>query len=391
MKKVLFVMHRLGFGGAERSLVNLLNELPQEAYDVDVLLFQKKGELMSQLPQWIRVIDTPKELDQLYAPVRKAGALAATKVFGTAVSRLVRKTKKAQAAYRWERFYCPKLKMLEGQYDVAVAYGGSELMYYVMDRVQAAKKLIWVHNDYRTGRYCAQADAPYFEKADAIVSISNACVDVLKEEFPSCQDKMYCVENITSSALLHKRAAEFVPEEYSASGCNLLSVGRLSEQKGFDWAVEAAAILKSSGVDFRWFILGEGHLREKLEKQISQLNVADCFVLLGTKSNPYPYMKHCTALIQTSRYEGKSVVLDEAKILAVPIVATDYLTVRDQIDEGKEGIITPMNSQGIARGITELLQNPETLTKIRAYLASREYGNAAEVQKYRKLLDETVL
>ena len=387
MKKVLFVMHSLGFGGAERSLVNLLHELPENKYAVDVLLFQKKGELLKQLPQWVNVLETPKDLNGLYAPVAQSGRQVFTKIWGTAVSRLARKTRKMRAAYRWKQFYCQKLKDLPYQYDVAVAYGGSELMYYVADRVQAEKKLVWIHNDYRTGGYSAQDDAPYFAKMDGIVSISDACVAVLREEFPQLQDKMYCIANITSSSLIRHRAEEFTPEEYEKTESNILSVGRLWEQKGFDMAVDAAAILKEQGVRFCWYVIGEGHLRNALEKQIQDRNVEDCFFLLGTRSNPYPYMKQCHMLVQSSRYEGKSVVLDEAKILAVPTVATDYPTVGDQIANGKEGIIVPMSAEGLAAGIRQMLSDQELAKKIQGYLSQKDYGNSFEVQKYMDMID----
>lgn len=387
MKKVLFVMHNLGYGGAERSLVNLLYELPKDKYAVDILLFQKKGALLAQLPKWVNVLETPKELNALYAPVSKAGSRVFTKLLGTAVSRLARKTRKARAGYRWKTFYCSQIQMLPQVYDVAVAYGGSELMYYVGDRVQAKRKLVWIHSDYRTGQYSAEYDYPYLASVHGIVSISNVCVDILKEIFPEFQEKIHCIENITSSSLLRKRAEAFVPKEYRKERLNLLTVGRLSGEKGMDLAVSAAAVLKKSGLDFCWYVLGNGPLREKLEKQISQLDVADCFVLLGNHSNPYPYMKHCDILIQPSRWEGKSMVLDEAKILNVPIVATAYLTVRDQIAEGQEGLIVPMTGQGIAEGVLQLANDSEQLAAIRSYLSSHEYGNSAEVQKYMDIID----
>lgn len=382
MKKILFVIHSMDFGGSERSLVNLLHELPENEYQVDLLLFQKRGRLLSQLPKWVNVMDTPEDLDGLYAPAHRAGNKLFTKVIGTFCAKMARKTSKERAAYRWKHFYCPKIKMLPEHYDVAVAYGGVALVYFVCDRVNADRKLIWIHTDYRTGKYSAADDYPYFAKADGIVSISKACVDVLREEFPDLQHKMHCIENITSANLIRKRAEEFIPEEYVSGGCNLLSVGRLVPEKGFDLAVEAAAIMKKSGLKFQWFVVGDGRQRKELEKQIRRENVEDCLFLLGGRSNPYPYIKHCTALIQPSRLEGKSVVLDEAKILTTPIVATEYLTVRDQIIEGKEGVITPMTAQGIAEGILNLVKNREKTEEIRAYLSGHNYGNSEEVEKY---------
>lgn len=388
MKKILFIMHTLGFGGAERSLVNLLRELSAEEYQVDVLLFQKKGALLSQLPDWVRVLDTPSNLDMLYAPLSSSGIMTPVKLIGTVLARTMRRTKKSQAAFRWKYFYRRWIASIPECYDVAAAYGGGELLYMLGDRVTAKKKIAWIHNDYRTGKYSSRDDYPYLDNMDAIVSISEQCVQVLREEFPSLQAKMHCVENITSSAMVRSLAGEVPPEEYRECECNILSVGRLWLQKGFDLAVEAAAILKEQGVCFRWFVLGEGDLRTNLEKQIQELGLSDEFVLLGTRENPYPYIRHCTLLVQSSRYEGKSVVLDEAKILGTPIVATAYPTVRDQIHEGTEGLIAEMTPRGIASEITRLLMNDSLRKDICDYLLNREYGNPEEVQKYRKLLDD---
>lgn len=388
MKKVLFVIYSMKYGGAERSLANLLQELPEEKYQVDLLLFQKKGDFLLQLPSWVNVLETPEDIERLYAPLKKTGLRGYTKVLGAVCSRMVRKNRKARAALRWRNFYSKKIRPLEKHYDVAVAYAGSENLYFIRDKVHADKKLVWIHNDYRTAGYSKADDLPYFEDMDAIVSVSNECVDVLKEEFPQYQQRMYYVENITSSAVIRKQAEQFFPKEYSSECCNILSVGRLHPQKGFDMAVEAAAALKKSGLRFCWYIIGEGSLREELTQQIKSCAVEDCFVLLGTRNNPYPYIKNCTFLVQPSRYEGKSVVLDEAKILAAPIVATAYPTVADQVIHGKEGIVVPMTPQGIAQGIRDMMEQENLRHCVRDYLAQREYGNQAEVEKYMQLLDK---
>jgi len=387
MKKILFVTYTLGFGGAERSLVNLLHEMSPEQYSVDILLFQKKGGLLKQLPDWVRVLEVPDDLNRLYGPLGKAGNLRWTKLIGTVASRVLRRSRKAWAACRWEGFYRDKVAMLPESYDVAIAYGGSEILYLMRDKAQAGKKLAWIHNDYRTAGYSAKDDRKYLADMDAIVSVSDACCQVLQQMFPELADKVRCIENITSSALIRKRAGEYTPEEYRENTWKLLSIGRLWTQKGFDMAIEAAALLKKQGAEFCWYVIGEGVLRESLEKQIKDCDVADCFQLLGTRDNPYPYIAHCTALIQPSRFEGKSVVLDEAKILAVPIIATAYPTVRDQILEGQEGIIVPMDPQGIADGIRKTLSDPQICENLRSYLGSREYGNRAELQKYLQLLE----
>lgn len=386
MKKILFVIRSLEFGGAEKSLVNLLHELPPEQYEIDLLLFKKKGGFLDQLPQHVRLLETPKALGNLFAPLKKAGRQAVTKLIGTACAKLAEKTRKERMAFRWKHFYRKAIPMLPGQYDVAAAYVGTEVLYYVADCVQAKKKYVWIHNDYRTASYSKKDDAPYFQNIDGIVSVSEDCVNVLKAEFPEHQQKIHLIENITSSEVVRRLADAFQPEEYTNS-CNILSVGRLSRQKGFDMAVQASAILKSQGIRFCWYVIGDGDQKEKLTELIRQYDVADCFCLLGTRTNPYPYMKHCTFLAQPSRFEGKSVVLDEAKILGIPILATAYPTVADQIQNGQEGLVVEMTPEGIAGGVQQMLSSQGLCNDLRKHLNSREYGNQAEVQKYKKLLD----
>lgn len=387
MKKILFVIYSMKYGGAEKSLANLLQELPSDQYEVDLLLFQKVGDFLQQIPAWVNVLDTPEDIERLYAPLRKTGLAGFTKVLGTGCSRLARKTKKSQAAYRWRKFYSRKIRPLAKHYDVAAAYAGSENLYFITEKVSADRKIVWIHNDYRTAGYSKADDLPYLTQMDAIVSVSKECVDVLREEFPQFSQRLYCVENITSSSVTRRQAELYAPEEYRNGDCNILSVGRLHPQKGFDMAVEAAAILKKNGLRFHWHIIGDGPLREMLTKQIREAGVEDCVSLLGTRKNPYPYIRGCDLLVQSSRYEGKSVVLDEAKILCTPIVATAYPTVHDQISDGREGVITPMTPQGIADGIEKLLGDSDAQEAIRGYLASREYGNQQEVDKYIQLLN----
>lgn len=387
MKKILFVIFSLGYGGAERSLVNLLCELPKDKYQADLLLFRRQGDFLAQVPAWVNVLDTPPDMKRLYGPMKKAGKYLLPKVAGIACARLLRRTRKSQIAWRWRHVFRRCIGKLPGHYDAAVAYAGGENMYFIEDHVSADRKIVFIHNDYRAAKYSEKDDAPYFDRMDAIVSISVKCVDVLREIFPQYADKLHYLENITSSALVRARAEAFVPPEYRPDVCNILSVGRLWPQKGFDMAIDAAAILRDKGVRFCWHILGEGSLRDELQKQIDAKGLGDCVFLHGTRGNPYPYMKHCDVLVQSSRYEGKSVVLDEAKMLCTPIVATAYPTVRDQVLDGREGVVTEMSADGIAQGVLRMLEDKKLRGDIIEYLASREYGNQQEVAKYMALLD----
>lgn len=388
MKKVLIVMTSLYNGGAEKSLVNMLNEFPKDKYEIDLLLFKKSGMFMSQVPEFVNILDTPEDLKRLYGSLKDAGYLLPKKLAANAVSKVCTHNSREKRGFRWKKFYSSSVKKIEKHYDVALAYISGEILYYVDEKVNADKKIVWIHNDYRSAGHPRKFDYPHLKNMDAVVSISDSCVNIFKEEFPEFADKVYMLENITSSVVLNNRAAEFFPEEFEENQVNILSIGRLHEQKGFDMAIEAAKIMKDNGLKFKWFVIGSGELKDELEKQIHSLKVEDCFILLGARENPYPYIKNCTIFIQPSRYEGKSVVLDEAKILAAPIVATAYPTVGDQLQDKVEGMVVPLHAEGIAEGLLKMAKDKNVRNQYSDYLAGKEYGNQREIEKYIQLIEE---
>lgn len=386
MKKILIVMPTLYNGGAERSLVNLLNELPKNKYDIDILLFKREGMFMSQVPKDATILETPKDVKTMYGSLKDAGFKLPWKLVGNAISKILTHNSREKRGFRWKYFYGPMIKKMSKHYDVAIAYISGEVLYFVDEKVNADKKIVWIHNDYRSAQHPRKYDYKHLKNMDSIVSISDSCVDILKNEFPEFENKIYMIENITSSVVLDKRAQEFYPKEFDHNGTNILSIGRLHEQKGFDMAIKAASIMKREGIKFKWFVIGSGELESELKKQIVNEGVEDCFILLGARENPYPYIKNCTMFVQPSRYEGKSVVLDEAKILGATIVATAYPTINDQLVDGKEGLIVKMSPKEIANGLIILLKNKELRMNFKNYLNSREYGNQSEIKKYIQLI-----
>ena len=383
MQKILIVIMSLYGGGAEKSLVNFLNELPENKFDVDLLLFKETGMFLSQVPTWVNIIDTPERLRKLYSPVKKSGDMIFTKIIGTFFARIMTSNHNMRQGYRWERFYTKKVAQLDKEYDVAIAYTTGEAMFYVADKVKANRKITWIHNDYKSAKH--PSDYKYFKDFE-LVTISNECAKLFMEEFADSNKKVHNIANITSSKMTRSRADEFYPKEFNKEDKKILSIGRLCEQKGFDIAILAAAILKTYKIDFKWFIIGDGTWRAKLQAMISDNNLDDNVFLLGTRENPYPYIKNCDILAQTSRYEGKSVVLDEAKILGAPILVTNYPTVSDQI-EGMEGLIVDLTPEAIAEGLKKLITDDSFRKEYSNYLLSREYGNQEEIKKYIALIE----
>lgn len=389
-KNILFLIGSLNNGGAERSLVNLLQLIDFERYNVDLILLKEKGFLCKQLPDKVHLVSNLKELHFLYNDSKIKGInpkypkLSYVFYISKIKARLKFKSRYKKRQYKWCKYYKDMIPKLEKRYDVAVSYLEGETMFYLVDKVDADRKIAWIHTDYTTLEADQSIDEKYFEKLNAIVGVSELCVSRLKNTYTNLSDKFIYLPNLTSSNVIRSMSESFFPKEYSSKdGLRLVSVGRVVKLKGFDLTLEAAKILKDNNVKFTWFIVGDGELIEELQKTCKNYSLMDCFKFLGLCKNPYPYIKNADIIVQPSRYEGKSMVLDEAKILGKPIVVTNYDTVRDQIKDN-EGIIVKMNAQSIANGIILMDNNKE---KYSSYLLQREYGNQKDIKKYYDLFE----
>ena len=229
MKKLLFVIPTLGNGGAERSLVNLLNELPKDRYQIDLLLLKNRGMFLDQVPDNVNIMQQPKAIKCLYGPLLKSGVYLPVRIIGLALSKILKKGMCEQKAFLWKYFYKYAIKDNPVEYDVAIGYLGGETTYYVVDHVKAKRKLHWVHNDYRKSGMPKKTDTKLFKYVDAVITISEECLAILQEEFPQYCDKLHNIANITSSVVVKNRANEFYPEEYSENHFKLLSIGRLKQ------------------------------------------------------------------------------------------------------------------------------------------------------------------
>lgn len=231
----------------------------------------------------------------------------------------------------------------------------------------------------------------YYEKADRVVTISQDCVDSFARVYPDLRKKTLVLENISSPETI-RNAAKLVPEDdfFQYKGLKIVSIGRLAPQKGYEIAIDAAAKVKKQGIEFVWYILGEGELRAELEGLIKTNELVKEVKLVGIKENPYPYIAGCDIFAQTSRYEGKSIALDEAKILNKPILVTNYATVGASINNGENGLIVSMNGESVAEGLMQLSENQQLRNQLVENLKKEKTGNEEEINKYIQLIEENL-
>lgn len=397
MKRVLIVMCTLFMGGAEKSLISMLNTidiefLKKNNISIDLLVADTSGVFYKQIPEYINIIKCPYLFSVLASQKKSAIRRSKIKIDVYVLKSLWKFSSVLlkEQLFDMEKYWKANRKLipkLNREYDVCLAYMNGMTTYYAMDKVNAKKKFIWVHNDYNKLKCTDDFNKEYFEKADGIITISQICVNSLVEHFPKIKEKIQLIENISPFSYIRKRADEFFPDEYvDDKKTRIISIGRLNEQKGFDIGIEAIKILFDNGYKFNWYIIGEGEEKDKLEHMLAKEELKNVVHMLGVKENPYPYIKHADIFFQPSRFEGKSITLDEAKILAKPIVVSNYETVYDSIENGINGLICDLNSKDLADGIARLIDDKELALSFQKTLESSESGNDSEIKKYYSLM-----
>lgn len=377
--RLLFVINNLNVGGSEKALISLLNNLDYSKFEVDLQLFKHVGMFLNDLPAEVNLLPVPT--NYWYFDSSFTNALKTLKpkiIFNRYKFTKIRKKAKsaAEGEQRAWKYLNRALVPLKKEYDVAIGYLEKNPIYFVVDKVNAKKKIGFIHNDYKNIKVDAKIDQPYFEILDNICSVSEHCVDILKECFPSCSEKIKLIPNLYSEKLIFRKSEEPLTEfEIKDNIFNILSIGRLAEQKGFDIAIDTALILKNKNFEFKWFVLGEGSLRSFLEKKIEELNLQNQFILLGNHLNPYKFIKKVDLIAQTSRFEGKSIAIDEAKLLNKIILVTNYPTANDQITNNINGYITDFEPENIAEKIMEIAENTPLNNRIHHYLQTNKQQN----------------
>ena len=396
--RILIMMHYMELGGAESALLGFLQSVDPARADVDVFLYDHRGELMKYIPtgkvNLLPEVTAYKMIERPFMECVKSGHI------GVALGRwLAKKTvdKSPVPAGKdniriytrvadWVEHFVPKIQP-DVEYDLAISF----LMphNYVVKKVRAKKKLGWIHTDYSTVHVDVKRELPVWSKLDYIASISEEVGEKFVETFPTLKYKIIPIENILSSRFIRQRAEEEVISlDSNPSTIKLLTIGRFSNPKKMEEIPIICRKIVDAGIDIKWFIIGYGsaEIEQEVRDNAQREGVTDRVILLGKKENPYPYIKACDIYVQPSRYEGKSITVREAQILCKPVIVTNYPTASSQIQDGLDGIIVPMDVDACAREIVSFIRDKEKQERIVAYLKEHDYGNENEMEKIYQLV-----
>jgi glycosyltransferase involved in cell wall biosynthesis len=400
--KLLFLGITMNCAGTEKAFLGLANNLDYDRFDVTLLLAKAGGPLYDQLPKQIKVIEMP-EYGEMFtltgATAKKAiwncyvkrNPLVLAGIFPYAVKSALFKKKRAFTAMRlWVRLM-RKMPPVPGEYDVAAAFWGDKTMFYMVDKVKARKKIAWLHFDYSNPPRDDKLYLPYFEKCDKIINVSKAVDDALKARLPQIADRCEVLENINDPKLIWDMAlrGESFPDGWF-TGKRILTIARICDQKGVDFIPPVLNRLTENGLPLRWYIVGDGDEADvnRLKMQALTCEVADKLFLLGTKTNPYGYMRDCDIFVLPSRYEGKPITVEEAKIMYKPILVSRYLSADEQLEGGRLGMITDIGEEGLYSGLKKLLGDPGLCDIYTERLSKLPRGNMDAVKRFEEICAE---
>ena len=394
-KKILFMVSSMNIGGVEKSLLSLLSVIPKDKYDITVLTLEKKGGFLDYIPSYITVEEAAwfKEIKPIImeSPQRTIKKyLKENKVFKipTFIYSYY-KSKNTDNRYIYYKNILKSIPENEGEYDVAIAYAGpTEIIdAYITHKVKAKKKIGWVHFDISKHKINEKLYENLYEKFDKIFTVSNEANKKLNEIIPSTVNKSEVLLNIISKELINEMAKEDINFDNEFDGVKIVTVGRLSKEKGQDLAIKALANLKKGGYKVRWYCVGEGNSREEYESLIKDNKLEEDFILLGATPNPYPYIKNSDIYVQTSRHEGYCLTLAEAKCLCKPIVTTNFTGAYEQIEHGINGLIVPLNEDYIYKNVKYIMDNKSVSYNFIEKLKIEAIDTRSNVNKLMSFID----
>ena len=388
MKKILFVCNNLDMGGIPKALVNLLREIHRD-YAVDLLLFYPWGPYLQDVPEDVRLLPSEGLLPLLGMPQaqvqQQSGRLAALRGFLVAFSRVF-----GNGLPR--RLVFSTVPSLSG-YDVAVSFAqdNSSRAFaigcnaFVLQKVEAARKISFVHCDFEHYGGNTRGNRKVYRKFDRVACVSRGCRTAFLRVMPDLTERTKIVYNCTDYLTIRKLGQEPV-DLFSPDYLNLISVSRITPEKGHLRALEVMRRVMRDYENLRWYVLGDGPNREEFEKGVRESGLAERIFLLGAQENPYCYMKRADALFLPSFHEAAPMVFDEAKALGLPVLTTETTSSAKLIGLTGCGLVCENSADGIEKELRTVLEHPELLRQFRDKIQSQSFDNQISREQWERLI-----
>ena len=364
MIKVLIALKNMNVGGVEKSLLSLLNTVDRTKYEVDLLLLEEYGGFLNEIPNWVNVIickDYANIKDEVNEPpVRVIKTLIQNGRVGRAIKLLFAYvlTKITHNQICYYRAVFGAVGPLPEHYDVAISYTSiiSYLTWFVRKRINADAYIGWIHFDVSKLVLDKEMVLYLHQGMKKIYVVSKAALNSFTTVFPQLKDVAELRYNIVDPVQITTLAMETSECIREPNAKTIVTLGMLTKEKGQDIVPEVAVKLKTAGIAFKWYLIGDGGLRTTIEKRAKVLGVGNEVIMLGTQMNPYPYLSQADVYVQTSIHEGFCITLAEAKVFNIPIISTDCAGAHEQLDERLNCMVVERDVSRIYEAIRDVLE-----------------------------------
>ena len=367
MKKIIFGITSLTLGGAERVLVDMVNQL-SDTFDITIFTIYGKGELEKSLNNRIkikRIFDKPyKELTKFEKISIPLKILCFQKQY-----------------YK---------KYIQGDYDIEIAFLEGPITRLFSTKNRNTKKIAWIHNDISKvygndlkAKLKLTIDKRIYNKYEKLIFVSKDNKEVFDIRYPNMKPTEEVIYNYIDSQKVIEKAKEKIDFSFDNKQMSFLTVARLVEQKGIDRLIRIHKELIANHFNNKFYIIGDGPEREKLEKLIKDEHLQETFFLLGAKENPYPYIKQANMFCLLSKFEGYGMVLEEAKILNKPIIITNTAA-REAVKNYKNAVIVENDEHEIYNKLKYIIENNTKTFDDKKQI----YDNHHIIKELEKLLKE---
>lgn len=389
-KKIIFMLINMNVGGTEKALLNMISEIPKNEYDITILMLEEYGGFLDSIPsevnvEYVKEYNDLKEVlnrppGEIISNLLKSGEMLSA--FALFVIYLLSKLLRNRNIFL--KHVLKDVPNTINEYDVAVAYAGPMdfISYFVIHKINAKKKIQWIHFDITKIGFDVNFAPKLYKKFDKVFVVSKEARNKLVELVPTIKEKSEVFINMVSPSIIQKESKEGIGFNDSFEGLRVLTIGRLATEKGQDLAIRVLIRLVKEGYKVKWYCLGEGSSRSRYEKLIEKYNIQDEFILLGSDPNPYPYMDQCDIYVQPSRYEGYCITLAEARALNKPIVTTNYTGAKEQVKNGQTGIIVNIDEIELYEGIKKLIMDKKLCNVFTNNLDKEKFDFTIELEKF---------
>jgi glycosyltransferase involved in cell wall biosynthesis len=389
-KRILFMVINMNVGGTEKALLNMIAEIPKNDYDITILMLEEFGAFLNSIPNWVNVeyLKEYREFkDMLNRPAQKTSLECLRegkigKAFNILFFNLISKLNRERIIFY--KYLLKRVPLIKSEYDIAIAYAGPMdfISYFVAKKIIAKKKIQWIHFDITKIGFNKKFASKIYKKFDKIFVVSKEGKNKLDEMLPNIKDKTDTFTNISPTKVITQMADEGETFKDHFRGIRILTVGRLSLEKGQDLTIPVLAMLKKEGYIVRWYCIGDGNAKTEYKKLIKEYGLENDYFLLGTMTNPYPFMKHCDIYVQSSRQEGYCITLSEARCFNNPIVCTNFTGAREQISHNKTGLIVEIEINQIYMAIKQLLDDEILRNTIKDNLRNEITDTSKDIDKF---------